>query len=340
MGRVTSFGELNGASVPLVSLSGPDGIALEAIGYGAALRGLTVPDRNGRPVNVCLGYDTLAEYQTSDGCLGATVGRCANRIAKASFSIDKERFFLDANEGENTLHSGAAGFHHRVWEVVALTERSVTFGLCSPHLDGGFPGNLQVRVTYTLGEGPALAILYEALCDRDTVVNLTNHSYWNLSGAGSGSALDHLLTLSAEQYTPADLNSIPTGALRPVADTPLDFTRPTVIGERVEHPVLAAPRGYDHNYALAGTGLRRAALLESAKTGIRMALWTTLPGVQLYTANYLTERRGREGAHYRERDGICLETQFFPDAVHHPDFPSPILPAGKQMSHRSEYRFG
>ena len=336
---LSPFGESGGRSVPLISLQGPDGLALEAIGYGAALRRLTVPDRGGRPTDVCLGYDTLREYEEQDGCLGAVVGRCANRIAGAALPVGGTVFPLAANEGPNTLHSGPSGFHRRIWEVYELSGRSVTFRLFSPHLDGGFPGNLEARVTYALLEGRRLSISYEAVCDRDTVVNLTSHSYWNLSGHQSGAALSQLLTLYASRYTPAGPDGIPTGALESVAGSALDFTRSTALGERIDDPLLAAARGYDHNYALPAQGLRPAARLESLRTGISMELSTTLPGLQLYTANYLTELPGKDGAVYRERDGVCLETQFYPDAVHHPGFPSPILRAGERYCHRSEYRF-
>ena len=336
---LSPFGESGGRSVPLISLQGPDGLSLEAIGYGAALRRLTVPDSGGRPTDVCLGYDTLREYEERDGCLGAVVGRCANRIAGAALPVGGTVFPLTANEGPNTLHGGPSGFHRRVWEVYELNGRSVTFRLFSPHLDGGFPGNLEARVTYALLEGRRLSVSYEAVCDRDTVVNLTNHSYWNLSGHQSGSALSQILTLYASRYTPAGPDGIPTGALESVAGSALDFTRPTALGERIDDPLLAAARGYDHNYALPTRGLRPAARLESPRTGISMELSTTLPGLQLYTANYLTERPGKDGAVYRKRDGVCLETQFYPDAVHRPGFPSPVLRAGERYRHRSEYRF-
>ncbi len=339
MAQRSTWGTSDGRSVPLVRLDGPDGLSIEVIGYGAALRRLTVPGADGVPLDLCLGYDTLAQYETSDGCLGATVGRYANRIAGASLPVGDKTFPLQANEGPNTLHSGSAGFHLRDWEIASVSADRAVFHLRSPHLDGGFPGNLDAWVSYALLPGRQMEIRYEAVCDRDTAVNLTNHSYWNLSGHAGGSILDHRLTLFAEQYTPAGPDNIPTGALSPVAGTALDFSVPHPVGERIGDPMLSSARGYDHNYVLPGDGLRRAARLESPITGIVMELSTTLPGLQLYTANYLTDRPGKDGAHYRERQGICLETQFYPDAVHHPAFPSPLLRAGERYSHRSVYTF-
>lgn len=335
MYKIKSFGTMDGRDVPVIELT--DGAcAVELIPYGAAVRSIRVPDRDGKPTDICLGYDDLDSYRNLDACLGGTIGRCANRIGDARFTIGGTEYHVTANEGANCLHGGAEGFHKKLWDY-ACGENSVTFTYDSPDGEEGFPGNLHVEVTYTL-ENSTLTIDYRAVTDRDTVANMTNHTYFNLAGHDSGRVDDHTLTVRADRYTPAGSGNVPTGELAEVAGTPLDLRTPTVLGARLGDPFLNSSRGFDHNYALSG-GEAPAAELWSPATGIGLEMTTTLEGMQLYTSGWLTERLGKSGAVYGLGHAVCLETQHFPDAVNHPDFPSPILRAGKTYRERTAYRF-
>lgn len=323
-------------SIPILRLT--DGnCSAELLPFGAALRALWVPDRDGRPTDVCLGYESPEAYQTLDGCLGASIGRCANRIGGARFTLNGQEFRLTANEGENQLHGGLVGFHKKLWQVSRTGENTVTFTLDSPDGEEGFPGNLHAEITYTLAEG-ALSIDYQAVSDRDTVVNLTNHSYFNLAGQSSGPVTDHVLTVRADRYTPAGPGNVPTGELAAVDGTPLDLRRGAVLGERLGDPFLAPTRGFDHNLVLSG-GPGPLATLYCPRTGIFLEMETTLEGVQVYTANFLGQRPGKAGAVYGPHHAVCLETQHFPDAINHPNFPSPILRSGETARSRTVYRF-
>ncbi len=303
--------------------------------YGATLHRLYVPDRTGARRDVVLGYETLADYQRHDGYLGATVGRHANRIAGAQFSLDGTTYALAANEGENQLHSGPSGLHQKVWEWEQTAENCVTLHTVSPNGEDGYPGTLEVSVTYTLSGG-ALSLDYAAVSDRDTVCNLTNHAYFNLAGQGRGSVAGHTLRVSADHYTPCGAGTIPTGEVRAVDGTTLDLRHGAVLGERLGAAELAEYSGYDHNFCLNDGA---AAQLYSPESGICMDAETTLPGLQVYTAGFLTERQGKDGAVYGKHHGVCLETQFWPDAVHHENFPSPILRAREVYRHKTVYRF-
>ena len=337
------FGRTPGGDpVHLITLDN-DVLSCQIITFGAALRTLSVPGRGGTPVDVVLGYDTVEEYAALDGYLGAVVGRYANRIAGGRFSLHGEEYTLAVNDGANHLHGGAVGFSHRVWQVEGFRPDRAVLTLESPDGEEGYPGNLSVRVTYRL-EGSALSICYEAVTDKDTVCNLTNHSYFNLSGHGFGPVLDQTIALFADHYTPTDEGSIPYGSILPVADTPMDLRIPTPIGARIreEFPQLIQARGYDHNYVLrSGKGpLRPAALAFSPATGISMGVHTTLPGLQFYTANFLNEGRpGKDGRTYGPRSGFCLETQFFPNSPNCPTFPSPLLRPGEKFHHETVFSF-
>ena len=309
--------------------------AAHILPYGATLQSLWVPDKNGRPRDVVLGYESLAEYRQNDGYLGATVGRCANRIAGAQFRLDGVTYPLTANEGANQLHSGPHGLHQKVWEWQQTAENAVTLRTVSPDGEDGYPGTLKGSVTYTLYDG-ALVMDYEAVSDRDTVCNLTNHAYFNLAGQESGTVSGHVLQVNADSYTPCGEGTIPTGEVRAVDGTALDLRQGAVLGERLGAAELAEYCGYDHNFCLNGS---HAARLYCPESGICMDAETTLPGVQVYTAGFLTERSGKDGAVYGKNHGICLETQFWPDAVHHEHFPSPVLRAGEVYRHQTVYRF-
>ncbi|MBQ7736291.1 MAG: galactose mutarotase [Oscillospiraceae bacterium] len=301
---------------------------------------LTVTDRGAaavslvyRGTDVLLGWGDPAGYEKNPPDFGAVVGRCANRIAGAAFSLGGRQYRLDANDGANTLHGGPDGYHTRRWQTAEAVEDSVTFYLDSPDGDQGFPGRLSAYVTYYLGEDDTVRILLHGETDADTVVNLTNHAYFNLNGQGSGTILDHVLELCSDAFTPSGPGLIPTGEIRPVEGTPFDFrTAHAVgrdIGEDAEQLHLAG--GYDHNFVLRGEGLRTAAVLTGDRSGITLEVSTDCPGLQLYTGNFLGGEAGKNGAVYGPREGVCLETQHFPNAVNTPGFPSPVLAAGESF---------
>ena len=318
-------------------------LSCQILTFGATLRALSVPDRDGVRQDVVLGYDTLEEYESQDGYLGAVVGRYANRIAGGRFSLNGTVYTLACNNGPNHLHGGVVGFSYRVWTVEELTSDRAVLSLVSPDGEEGYPGRLQVQVTYQL-EGDSLTLRYRSLCDRDTVCNLTNHAYFNLAGQGSGPVLDQEIQLFAQSYTPADATSIPTGSIDPVAGTPMDFRTLTPLGAHIQEPFqqLEFGRGYDHNFVVDGPvgTLRPAARAYAPQTGIAMEADTTLPGVQLYTANFIDEGRpGKNGASYGPRHAFCLETQFFPDSPNHPKFPSCLLRAGTPREDVTRFTF-
>ena len=303
--------------------------------YGATLQSLLVPDRDGQLQDVVLGYETLEAYRQHDGYLGATVGRCANRIAGAQITLSGTRYPLTANEGANQLHGGPNGLHQKMWEIAHLSKDRVTLRTVSPDGEDGYPGRLEVTVKYILTDN-MLRIHYEAVSDKDTLCNLTNHAYFNLVGQGSGSVAGHTLRVNAAHYTPCGAGTIPTGEVRAVDGTVMDLRLGTVLGERLGAAELAEYGGYDHNFCLGGAD---AARLYCPASGICMDTQTTLPGLQVYTAGFLTERSGKDGAVCGRNHGVCLETQFWPDAVHHEHFPSPVLRAGEVYRHRTVYQF-
>lgn len=335
MYQLKPFGTAEGREIPCIVLSdGP--YSIELLPYGAAVRALRVPDRHGRSVDICLGYDDLESYRELDACLGGTIGRCANRIGGARFTLGGTTYRVTANEGENCLHGGAQGFHKKLWDF-ACTDRAVTFRYISPDGEEGFPGELTAEVTYRLGGG-RLTIDYRAAAEKDTVVNLTNHAYFNLGGHASGPVDDHVLTLHAAHYTPTDSGNVPLGTLAPVAGTPLDLRSPTTLGPHLRDAAFNGGRGYDHNLVL-DRGPAPAAALWCPATGIALEMTTSLEGMQLYTAGWLTERRGKGGALYGPAQGVCLETQHFPNAVNCPAFPSPILRRGETLRAWTAFRF-
>ena len=313
-----------------------EGMSVTLIDYGATVQALTVPDRSGRPVDVVLGYDTVQDYEANGFFLGATIGRVGNRIGGASFKLNGREYVLAKNDGENHLHGGNFGFDRQMWQGASSGENSVTFSRLSPDGEEGYPGNLQVSVTFTLSGG-ALHISYDADTDADTVVNLTNHSYFNLNGGGT--VLEHMLQVSAEKFTEADAGCLPTGRMLSVAGTAFDFRTPKPIGRDIEKDELQLSfgRGYDHNFVL--TGADQAAMLWSEQSGICMTMRTDLPGVQVYSGNALLEHTGKGGAEYGFRKAICLETQLFPNAMRCYGFPSPILRAGQHLHTETSYAF-
>lgn len=338
----TAFGRMpDGTQVDQITLRS-GAMTCQILTYGGAVRVLTVPDRAGHPVDVALGFDTLEDYRAQDKYMGAIVGRYANRIGGAKFTLNGTEYRLYANDGPNSLHGGQVGFDKQVWTVETLTDSSVTLSLVSPDGQEGYPGTLKVQVTYTLENG-ALKIEYRAESDRDTVCNLTNHTYFNLSGQGSGSVEGQYIRLDAACYTPAEAGSIPTGETAPVEVTPMDLRRIQPIGERIDEPFrqLTLAGGYDHNWVLADhRAPKKFARAWSPDTGIAMDVTTDLPGVQFYTGNFIEGcPAGKGGVVYGNRHGFCLETQFFPDTPNQPSFPSCVLRAGEEYHSTTIYAF-
>lgn len=304
---------------------------------GATLVQLFVPDRNGVAGDVVLGYDDPAGYLQGSCYFGATIGRNSNRVKNACFVLDGKTWSMPANEGPNNLHSGPDGYDARLWTIVSHLENAITLTLHSPHGDQGFPGNAHISLTYTL-EPDGLRISYEAVSDRDTVFNLTNHSYFNLAGHDHAEkAMDQLLMLPARFFNPADSQSIPTGEKRSVEGTPMDFRIPKPIGRDIgeDYDALNLQGGYDHNFEVF---CNPAAILTDPESGREMAVYTDCPGVQFYSANY-TDEVGKGGARYPKRSALCLETQFYPDSVNHPEWPQPITKAGEKYHSDTKYRF-
>jgi aldose 1-epimerase len=332
-----------GAPVKRYTLTNRRGLIARITTFGAILTELHAPDRQGRLTNVVLGFDTLEPYLKGHPAFGATIGRVANRIGQARFTLDGREYRLAANSGPNHIHGGRKGFDKVVWGARILPPQAaaaaVEFTYRSVDGEEGYPGTLDVTVVFTLNDADELRIEYRATTDKPTVLNLTNHSYFNL--AGSGTVLDHELFIAADRYTPADADLIPTGEIAPVAGTPLDFTRPTAIGARIDR-LKPQPNGYDHNYVLnhGGTSLALAARAFDPTSGRVLEVSTTEPGVQLYTANWLDGRlTGVGGVTYPRHGGFCLETQHYPDAINKPSFPSTILRPGSAFQSTTVFRF-
>jgi aldose 1-epimerase len=333
----------DGTPVDLYVLTNSNGMVAKIMSYGVTVTELHVPDAAGKVEDVVLGFDDLDGYLKGHPFFGCIAGRVANRIAKGRFTLDGKEYKLAVNNGPNSLHGGKKGFDKVVWtgEAHRLTEAAaVRFSYLSPDGEEGYPGNLKVTVTYTLTDQNELKIDYTATTDKATPVNLTNHSYFNLAGAKSGDVLAQELMLAADNYTPTDATLIPTGEIRPVKGTPLDFTKPTPIGARIRE--LKATNGYDHNFVINGGGkeLTLGARARDPKSGRVMEMWTTEPGVQLYTANGLDgSLKGKGGVAYVRHAGFCLEAQHFPDSVNHPEFASVILRPGQTYKQTTLYRF-
>ena len=339
----TPFGELNGSVVEVFTLTSPDGAEVRVMPYGGIILSVRVPDRDGRLEDVVLGFDSLGEYVDDPAYFGALIGRHANRIRGGRFSLDGREYQLPVNNGENHLHGGPRGFHKVLWSARPLDD-GVALEYTSPDGDEGYPGTLRATVTYRWTAGHALSVDYEAETDAATPVNLTQHTYFNLSGDPEREILGHLLQLNADRFTPVDDGLIPTGEVARVDSTPFDFRQPCPMGARIgqKHPQFDAPGGYDHNFALRGDGsLSMAARVVEPRSGRVLELHTTEPGVQFYSGNFLNgEAVGKGGIPYEHRCGFCLEPQHFPDAPNQPAFPSTILRPGEQYTSRTVYRFG
>jgi len=343
-GTVSAFGTTeDGKKVELFTLKNRNGVTAKVITYGATLTELLVPDKQGKLADVVLGFDDLRDYEKNSPYFGATIGRYANRIAGAEFKLNGTTYKLAKNDGKfnNTLHGGWKGFDKRVWQAHAQkTARgaSVTFSYVSADMEEGFPGTLKASVTYTLTDDNELELEYTAVSDQPTPINLTNHAYFNLSGAGSGNILDHLLWIDADKYLPIDDQMIPTGEQAKVTGTPFDFNKPTAIGERI---AAVTNRGYDHNFILPWSEAepKLVAEVKDPKSGRKMQISTTEPGLQFYSGNWLDEPIPGIGGIYKRYDAFCLETQHYPDSLHHTEFPN-VIYAPDQVYHQvTIYRF-
>jgi aldose 1-epimerase len=335
-----------GHPVTMYVLTNTRGVELRAITYGGIITSLKVPDRSGAMGDIVLGFDRLDQYLKDSPYFGAVVGRYGNRIANGRFSLDGHTYTLARNNGPNHLHGGIKGFDKFVWEAApSASGAAVTFSRTSPDGEEGYPGNLMVRITYTLSDRNELTIDYQATTDKATPVNLTQHTYFNLTGNVTGDILGHELTISADRFTPVDATLIPTGDLASVEGTPFDFRKPAVIGARINerHQQLINGKGYDHNWVLnrSAEGLQPSVRVVEPKSGRTLDIATTEPGLQFYSGNFLDgTNTGKGGRIYGQRTGLCLETQHFPDSPNQPNFPSTILRPGQQYSARTVFTFG
>jgi len=346
------FGKLpDGAAVEQYTLKNTAGMEVRVLTYGGIITSIQVPDRNGRNADVVLGFDSMEGYAKNPPYFGAVIGRYANRVGKAEFTLDGKTYKLAANNDGNSLHGGLRGFDKVVWrakEVRQAGRSGVELSHLSPDGDEGYPGNLSVSVTFLLNDRNELSLDYAATTDKSTIVNLTHHDYFNLAGHGEGNVLEQVLTINATHYTPVDSTLLPTGVLAEVAGTPLDFRKPTAIGARIEAPYeqLRLGKGYDHNFVIdrktsaAGKStLTLAATVVDPRSGRRIEVRTTEPGVQLYTANHLDGFTGKAGRSYIKNGAFCLETEHYPDSPHRPEFPSTVLRPGEKFQSTTVFAF-
>lgn len=337
--------QIGGKNTELCVLTNKNGAELAITNYGAKIVSLMVPDRNGKLIDVVTGHATLDDYlHSEEPYFGAVCGRYANRIAKGKFTLDGTTYELPVNNGPNCLHGGIEGFNAKVWDIEYQDEHSIQLNYVSADGEEGFPGTLETTVTYSLTDENEVLILYQAVTDKPTVLNLTNHSYFNLSGAGDPYIGDHLLTINADYYLPTDSTAIPYGPKEKVEGTPMDFRREYAVGERIDDNFeqLIFGKGYDHTYVLNKTAdeLSFCARCRSPKTGIVLEVYTTQPGVQLYTGNWMTGQfEGKPGQRYPERAALCLETQHFPDSPNQPGYPTTALRPGERFESSTYFKF-
>ncbi|MPM21053.1 Aldose 1-epimerase [bioreactor metagenome] len=334
---------INGKEVKLYTIRNKNGMSAEVTNYGTKIIRLMVPDKNGKMEDVVQGFDTLQENIDKEPYFGATCGRFANRIKDGKFTRVGKEYTLVQNNGGNALHGGIEGFNAKVWEVKAVLENSIRMQYVSPDGEEGYPGTLYCQVTYTLTDDNELKIKYEATTDKPTVIGLTNHSYFNLKGAGNGTVRDHILQINADFHTVLDDTASPTGEIRPVDNSPFDFRQPVVIGDVIDAPEYVAGRGIDNNWTIRKNQpkeLALAATLYEPVSGRKMDVLTTQPGVQIYTANWVEKQPGKYGKTYAEQDSVCLETQNFPNSPNIAHFPSSVLRPGERYEEWCVYRFG
>ena len=331
-----------GAAVDLYTLTNAHGLRVKIMTYGATITSVEVPDRDGHQANVTLALDSLDDYLKGHPYLGSTVGRYANRIAKGKFTIDGKEYSLATNDGPNHLHGGVKGFDKAVWKAEPIEGKDsvgVRFSHTSPDGDEGYPGTLSAKVTYSLNNQNELRMQYEAETDKPTVVNLTNHTYWNLAGGGNGDILKHLLTINADRYLPADDGLIPLGAPKPVKGTPMDFTRPMTIGSRIAEVKGGYDLCYPLNKAAGDKEPTFAAKIVDPGSGRVMEIYTTQPAVQLYTANFLDGTLHGGGKAFKQHYAFCLETEHYPDSPNHPEYPTTVLRPGEKYEQTTTHKF-
>lgn len=339
------FGQVDGKPISLYLLKNAKGMEVTITNYGGAVTSIKVPDRNKTLGNVVLGFDNVAAYQATTSYFGALIGRYGNRIGKAQFQLDGKVYQLQANEGPNVLHGGTVGFNKRIWDVKDVsTPKTPALELhyLSPDGEMGFPGNLDVTVRYSLDAKNGLEIEYSATTDKATVLNLTNHTYFNLAGAGSETVLKHHLTIRADHFTPIDDGLIPTGVVQSVEDTPFDFRGDHAIGSRINdgNDQLKLGKGYDHNFVLNTHAAKDWVVkVEDPSSGRVMEVYTDQPGIQFYTGNFLDGSAVGVGGPFKYRSALCLETQHYPDSPNHPNFPSVVLRPGEKYHTVTTYRF-
>lgn len=332
---------VKGEKASLYIMRNQKGMEIAVSDFGAVLVKVLVPDREGNILDVVLGYDDVSGYETDGLYLGATLGRVANRIGGGKFELNGKTYFLTQNDNQNTLHGGTDFYNKRMWKAEEADENHITLLLHSPDKDQGFPGAVDIRVTYTLTEENEIKIHYHAVPSEDTLLNLTNHSYFNLSGHASGTAMEQEVMICGDAYTRADEQSIPTGEIISVEGTPMDFRKGKAIGAEIEtdYEAIKFGGGYDHNWVINGADYRQAASMYSKETGIGMKVYTDLPGMQFYAGNFITRSEGKEGAVYQKRCGVCFESQYFPDAVHKENFEGPVVRAGEVYDTTTAYQF-
>jgi aldose 1-epimerase len=342
-----SFGKTKeGVEAALFVLKNKKGMTVTFTDYGANIVNILVPDKSGNFDDVVLGYDNVTGYEGNAPGFGSFIGRHANRIGGASFELNGKKYELEKNDGENNLHGGSKGYNKFIYEVETFEDEdsdSIEFSRLSPHMEQGFPGNLDISVTYTLTDDNELVIEYLAVSDKDTIVNLTNHSYFNLAGHKSGSILEHQVLLDADKFTPTDDALIPTGEIRDVTGTPMDFRILKPIGQDIEanYGPLKQAGGYDHNYVLniSGSEVEKIGELVEDKTKRKMEIFTNMTGIQLYTGNFINAEKGKGGFIYQKRAGVCFETQYFPDSCNRSEFPSCVLKAGNEYDFVTVFKF-
>lgn len=337
---------IDGVQTGLYVLTNANGCEITVTNYGAKIVTLLVPNKDGALVDVVLGHPNIEDYINSEEpYFGAVCGRTGNRIAKGKFTLEGVDYQLAVNNGPNSLHGGIKGFNAVVWKVVEVSKNNIRLNYLSKDGEEGYPGNLNVYITYTLTEDNALDIVYEATTDKTTIINLTNHSYFNLSGEGDSHIGDHILTLNAEYYLPTDDTAIPFGEAETVVGTPMDFLTPHTIGERINEDFqqLIYGKGYDHTFVLnknEADEYSYVGICESPKTGIKMEMYTTEPGVQVYTGNWMTGNfEAKNGNRYPERSAVCFETQHYPDSINKPEYPTVILKPEEKFTSRTTYKF-
>lgn len=336
---------INGKQTNIYQLSNKNGAIVQITNYGGRVMSIVVPDKNGKPTDVALGYDSVQSNQKKgEPFFGALIGRYGNRIAKGKFNVAGKPVQVQVNDGVNTLHGGTDGFYAKVWDAKKINDQTLELTYLSKDGEAGYPGNVNVKVVYTLTEDNALKIDYSATTDKETVLNLTNHAYFNLSGEGNSTITDHELMIAASGFTPVDTTLIPTGKVQLVKGTPFDFTKAKAIGKDIEadDEQLKNGKGYDHNFVLDKTDANKpVAIVKSPISGITMEVYTTEPGIQFYSGNFLTgaDKDGKGGKSYGHRSAFCLETQHFPDSPNQPSFPSTTLKPGTTYQTSTTYKF-